>query len=65
MQSRSALGSISMPNVGWDALAKWRDSRMGEAGDLWHRALIDPALLAVLGPSEVVASWTSAVETDT
>ncbi len=38
-----------MPKVGWDALAKWRDYRMGETGDLWHRALIDPTLLAVLG----------------
>ncbi|MFZ1023639.1 MAG: class I SAM-dependent methyltransferase [Thermoplasmata archaeon] len=38
-----------MTKLGWDALAKWRDSRMGEAGDLWHRALIDPALLAMLG----------------
>jgi len=33
----------------WDALAKWRDFRMGERGDLWHRALIDPALLRILG----------------
>jgi SAM-dependent methyltransferase len=33
----------------WDALAEWRDLRMGERGDLWHRALIDPALLRVLG----------------
>ncbi|MFZ0891884.1 MAG: class I SAM-dependent methyltransferase [Thermoplasmata archaeon] len=35
--------------MGWDALAKWRDYRMGEVGDLWHRALIDPALLSILG----------------
>jgi ubiquinone/menaquinone biosynthesis C-methylase UbiE len=39
-----------MTKVGWDALSKWRDFRMGEAGDLWHRALIDPALLGMLGP---------------
>ena len=38
-----------MTKVGWDALAKWRDFRMGEGGDLWHRALIDPTLLSVLG----------------
>jgi len=38
-----------MTKVGWDALAEWRDFRMGEAGDLWHRALIDPALLGVVG----------------
>jgi ubiquinone/menaquinone biosynthesis C-methylase UbiE len=35
--------------AGWDAIAEWRDLRMGERGDLWHRALIDPTLLAVLG----------------
>jgi len=39
-----------MVKQGWDALAEWRDRRMGEAGDLWHRTLIDPTLLAVLGP---------------
>lgn len=39
-----------MARKGWDALAEWRDSRMGETGDLWHRALIDPTLLRVLGP---------------
>lgn len=38
-----------MPRNEWDALAKWRDFRMGERGDLWHRALIDPALLRMLG----------------
>jgi ubiquinone/menaquinone biosynthesis C-methylase UbiE len=39
----------SMTKIGWDALAEWRDFRMGETGDLWHRALIDPTLVAVLG----------------
>lgn len=38
-----------MTRVGWDALATWRDQRMGEEGDLWHRTLIDPTLLVVLG----------------
>jgi ubiquinone/menaquinone biosynthesis C-methylase UbiE len=38
-----------MVRVGWDALAAWRDSRMSEEGDLWHRALIDPTLLRVVG----------------
>ncbi len=38
-----------MTTAAWDALAKWRDRRMGERGDLWHRALIDPTLLSVLG----------------
>ncbi len=31
-------------------MARWRDERMGEDGDLWHRALIDPTLLDVVGP---------------
>ncbi len=35
---------------GWDAMAAWRDLRMGEDGDLWHRAIIDPTLLRVVGP---------------
>ena len=39
-----------MAKVGWNALAAWRDERMGERGDLWHRALIDPTLLKVVGP---------------
>lgn len=39
-----------MTHRGWNAIAKWRDHRMGEGGDLWHRALIDPTLLRVLGP---------------
>ena len=34
---------------GWDALAAWRDELMGEDGDLWHRGLIDPSLLEVVG----------------
>jgi SAM-dependent methyltransferase len=36
--------------VGWEALADWRDQRMGEEGDLWHRAIIDPALRRLVGP---------------
>ena len=39
-----------MTREGWDAMATWRDERMGEEGDLWHRALIDPTLLDVVGP---------------
>jgi SAM-dependent methyltransferase len=31
-------------------MADWRDHRMGEQGDLWHRAIIDPTLLRVVGP---------------
>ncbi len=39
-----------MDRQGWDQMAKWRDFRMGDRGDLWHRAIIDPTLLAVIGP---------------
>ena len=38
-----------MVKEGWSALAAWRDVRMGEDGDLWHRAILDPSLLAVVG----------------
>lgn len=34
---------------GWDRMAAWRDLRMGDSGDLWHRGLIDPTLLRVIG----------------
>jgi ubiquinone/menaquinone biosynthesis C-methylase UbiE len=34
----------------WDALAAWYDAKQGDEGDLWHRTLIDPALLRVVGP---------------
>lgn len=39
-----------MGREGWEAMAEWRDRRMGEHGDLWHRASIEPALLRVVGP---------------
>jgi len=39
-----------MDRRGWDEMAAWRDFRMGERGDLWHRAIIDPTLLGVVGP---------------
>lgn len=34
---------------GWEGLADWYDSKQGDGGDLWHRALIDPTLLRVMG----------------
>jgi ubiquinone/menaquinone biosynthesis C-methylase UbiE len=34
----------------WDAMAAWYDAKQGDDGDLWHRTLIDPALLRVVGP---------------
>jgi ubiquinone/menaquinone biosynthesis C-methylase UbiE len=33
----------------WDAMAAWYDAKQGEEGDLWHRTLIDPALLEAVG----------------
>ncbi len=38
----------------WDEMAAWWDEQQGEEGDLWHRALIDPALFKVLGPVEAL-----------
>lgn len=34
---------------GWDQLADWWDAKLGDEGDLWHRAVIDPTLLPLLG----------------
>lgn len=33
----------------WEALAAWYDAKQGDDGDLWHRTLIDPAFLRVVG----------------
>ena len=33
----------------WEKLADWYDRKQGEQGDRWHRTLIDPALLKVMG----------------
>lgn len=38
-----------MSNPGWDQMAEWWDTHLGEEGDLWHRALIDPPLLRIAG----------------
>jgi ubiquinone/menaquinone biosynthesis C-methylase UbiE len=39
-----------MPNMkDWERLADWYDRKQGDAGDLWHRTLIDPTLLKVIG----------------
>ncbi len=34
---------------GWEELSDWYDKKMGETGDLWHRALIDPVLIRLVG----------------
>jgi len=33
----------------WEDFAKWWDEKQGDEGDLWHRTLIDPTVLRVLG----------------
>jgi ubiquinone/menaquinone biosynthesis C-methylase UbiE len=33
----------------WEDLSDWYDEKQGEDGDLWHRALIDPVLLRLIG----------------
>jgi 2-polyprenyl-3-methyl-5-hydroxy-6-metoxy-1,4-benzoquinol methylase len=38
-----------MTHNSWDNMAAWLDEKHGDTGDLWHRALIDPALLALIG----------------
>ncbi len=38
-----------MPEVSWEQLAEWYDAKQGDDGDLWHRTLIDPAFLRVVG----------------
>jgi ubiquinone/menaquinone biosynthesis C-methylase UbiE len=39
-----------MSDAAWERISAWRDQRMGETGDLWHRAIIDPVLLEIVGP---------------
>src|ERR1700692_2852227 len=34
----------------WSTLADWFDENQGDAGDLWHRTLIFPGILKVIGP---------------
>lgn len=39
-----------MPEVrDWAQMAEWFDAKQGDEGDLWHRALIYPVLLRVIG----------------
>lgn len=38
-----------MPTVTWEEIAGWYDAKQGDEGDLWHRTLIDPAFLRVVG----------------
>ena len=33
----------------WEDISDWWDNKQGESGDLWHRSLIDPVLLKLIG----------------
>ena len=33
----------------WERIAVWYDEKQGDIGDFWHRTLIDPAFLRVVG----------------
>lgn len=37
------------PMMTWDEMAEYFDAKQGDEGDLWHRALINPTVLRVLG----------------
>jgi len=40
----------TMPEtLDWSALAEWYDAKQGDTGDPWHKELIDPPLLALVG----------------
>jgi SAM-dependent methyltransferase len=38
-----------MSTFGWEQMTDWWDQHLSDAGDLWHRALIDPPLLRLVG----------------
>jgi ubiquinone/menaquinone biosynthesis C-methylase UbiE len=38
-----------MGDESWEALAEYYDEKQGDNGDLWHRYLIDPGLLELVG----------------
>src|SRR6267143_4077259 len=39
----------SMSPGSWERMAEWYDAKQGDTGDLWHRTLIDPTFLRVVG----------------
>jgi ubiquinone/menaquinone biosynthesis C-methylase UbiE len=38
-----------MDIAGWEQMADWWDAKLGDEGDLWHRALIDPSVFRLAG----------------
>ena len=49
---RSEPESGDQTIVDWKEMAAWWDKQQGDEGDFWHRTLIDPTLLRVLGSLE-------------
>src|SRR5207244_6974816 len=39
----------SMSTGSWERMAEWYDAKQGDTGDFWHRTLIDPTFLRVVG----------------
>src|SRR5207237_3681805 len=39
----------SMSADSWGRMAGWYDAKQGDTGDFWHRTLIDPTFLRVVG----------------
>jgi 2-polyprenyl-3-methyl-5-hydroxy-6-metoxy-1,4-benzoquinol methylase len=46
----AATDPANARTVDWADFAAWYDAKMGDEGDLWHRCLIDPGLLGLVGP---------------
>jgi ubiquinone/menaquinone biosynthesis C-methylase UbiE len=38
-----------MSTSDWDQMVDWWDEKLGDDGDLWHRALIDPSVIQLAG----------------
>lgn len=49
MNPQSYSETRQLVRKNWDEMAAWYDEKQGDEGDLWHRTLIDPALLQVVG----------------
>ena len=49
MNPRSSDETRQVARKNWDEMAAWYDEKQGDQGDLWHRTLIDPALLQEVG----------------
>jgi len=43
------MEAAALTTTVWDDIAGWYDEKQGDEGDLWHRSLIDPPLLRLVG----------------